>query len=217
MAGTLRIVIADDHEVVRKGVRRLLEQRHGWDICGEASDGEEAVAKVAELQPDIVLLDIAMPKLNGLDAAKRFLEEFPRTRVLFLTVHESDQVLQEILETGARGFVTKSDLARDLVSAVEAVQRHQTFFSPVFARVMLNDQLLQPAARRHLGRDRLTNREREVVRLLGEGKTSKEVADQLNVSVKTAETHRANVMRKLDVHSTADLVRYALRNGILQA
>jgi DNA-binding NarL/FixJ family response regulator len=216
MTTPFRIFIADDHEVVRRGVRALLEAHPGWEVCGEAKDGREAVEKVKEVNPDLVLIDVGMPNLNGLDAARQILTALPATRVLVLTMHESEQIVREVLEVGARGFLLKSDAARDLIAAVEALQRRTTFFTSSVAEVVLNGYLHRgPELERPL-KDRLTPREREVVQLLAEGKTSKEVASVLNLSVKTAETHRTNVMRKLNLHSVADLVRYAVRNRIVQ-
>ena len=210
-----RILIADDHEIVRRGIRALIEGHGGWEVCGESTDGREAVDKALELRPDIVLLDVGMPNLNGLDAARQILGANPRTRILILTMHESEQIVREVLEVGARGFLLKSDAARDLVAAVEALQRRTTFFTSSVAEIVLNGYLNRRGDDKPV-KDRLTAREREVVQLLAEGKTSKEVAVALNLSVKTAETHRTNVMRKLDLHSVADLVRYAVRNNIVQ-
>ena len=212
-----RILIADDHEVVRRGIRSLLESHAGWEICAEAKDGREAVDLCRELKPDLVLLDIGMPNLNGLDAARQILENNPLTRVLVLTIHDSDQVVRDVLAAGARGFLLKSDAGRDLVTAVEAMQRHRTFFTSQVAEIVLDGYLnSRPQAAPVVPRNRLTPREREVVQLLAEGKTSKEVAVALALSVKTAETHRTNIMRKLDLHSVADLTLYAVRNGIIQ-
>jgi len=212
---TFRILIADDHEIVRHGIRALLDNHAGWEVCGEATDGRQAVEKAIELRPDVILLDVGMPNLNGLDAARQILIACPRSRILILTMHESEQLVREVLEVGARGFLLKSDAARDLVAAVEALQRRTTFFTSSVAEIVLNGYLNRRSDEKPI-KDRLTAREREVVQLLAEGKTSKEVAVALNLSVKTAETHRTNVMRKLDLHSVADLVRYAVRNNIVQ-
>jgi DNA-binding NarL/FixJ family response regulator len=211
-----RILIADDHEIVRHGVRALIENHPGWQVCGEAVDGRDAVEKARTLRPDLVLLDVGMPNLNGLDAARQILEIVPQARVLILTMHESEQIVREVLEVGARGFLLKSDAARDLVSAVQALQRRTTFFTSSVAEMVLNGFLDRRGDTQKLSKDRLTPREREVVQLLAEGKSSKEVAVVLDLSVKTAETHRTNVMRKLDLHSVADLVRYAVRNNLVQ-
>jgi DNA-binding NarL/FixJ family response regulator len=211
-----RILIADDHEIVRHGIRALIENHPGWEVCGEAVDGRDAVQKARELRPDLTLLDVGMPNLNGLDAARRILDIAPQTRVLILTMHESEQVVREVLEVGARGFLLKSDAARDLVSAIQALQRRTTFFTSSVAEMVLNGFLDRRGEAQKPSKSRLTPREREVVQLLAEGKSSKEVAVVLNLSVKTAETHRTNLMRKLDLHSVADLVRYAVRNNLVQ-
>jgi DNA-binding NarL/FixJ family response regulator len=211
---TLRILIADDHEVARKGIRALIEGHAGWDVCGEAADGREAVKAAIRLKPDLVLLDIGMPSLNGLDATRQILAELPDIRVLILTMHDSEQVVREVLAAGARGFLLKSDAGRDLVAAVESLQARRTFFTTKVAQLVL-EGYLHPAESEPPFRSVLTPREREVIQLLAEGKTTKEVATTLNLSVKTAETHRTNLMRKLDLHSVVDLTLYAVRNGIV--
>jgi DNA-binding NarL/FixJ family response regulator len=210
----LRILIADDHEVARKGIRALLESHAGWEVCAEARDGREAVECASRLKPDVLVLDIGMPNLNGLDAARQILVIMPDARILILTVHDSEQMVREVLATGARGFLLKSDAGRDLVTAVEAVQNRRTFFTPKVAQMLL-DGYLRPQESDALDRRVLTPREREVIQLVAEGKTTKEVATALSLSVKTAETHRTNLMRKLDLHSIADLTLYAVRNGIV--
>jgi DNA-binding NarL/FixJ family response regulator len=211
----LRILIADDHEVARKGIRVLLENQVGWEVCGEARDGREAVEYASRLKPDVLLLDVGMPNLNGLDAARQILAMTPEARILILTVHDSEQVVREVLAAGARGFLLKSDAGRDLVAAVEALQHRRTYFTPKVEQMML-DGYLRPHEHDTSEKCLLTPREREVIQLVAEGKTTKEVAAALSLSVKTAETHRTNLMRKLDLHSIADLTLYAVRNGIVQ-
>jgi len=218
----LRILIADDHEVARQGIRALLENHPGWQVCGEAKDGREAVELASKIKPDVTLLDIGMPNLNGLEATRQILASSPEMPILILTMHDSDNVVREVLRAGARGFLLKSDAGRDLVAAVEALQLQRTFFTTKVSQMVLDGFLdrenadnghepeLKPSS------EALTSREREVIQLLAEGKTSKEVAVALNLSVKTAETHRTNLMRKLNLHSVADLTRYAVRNGIVQ-
>jgi len=214
----LRVLIADDHEVARRGIRALLESHPGWEICGEAKDGRETVELANQLKPDVTLLDIGMPNLNGLEAARQILAVSPDAAILILTMHDTDHVVREVLRAGARGFLLKSDAGRDLVAAVEALQQQRTFFTTRVSQMVLDGYLGREnyEAGNGDGEDVLTTREREVIQLLAEGKTSKEVAVALNLSVKTAETHRTNLMRKLDLHSVADLTRYAVRNGIVQ-
>jgi DNA-binding NarL/FixJ family response regulator len=216
---TVRILIADDHDLLRRGVRTLLEPHPGWEICGEATTGREAVAKAEELKPNIVILDISMPDLNGVDAAKRIKKVSPDTEVLIFSAHYSDQLIREILEAGVRGYIVKSDSDRDLVIAVESLSKKKPFFTSRATEVMLTS-FSDGGPRQDPSeplRDRLTTREREIVQLLAEGKSSKEVASSLNISVKTAETHRANIMRKLQIHTVSELVRYAIRNQIVEA
>ena len=216
---SFRILVADDHEVVRHGVRSLLEAHPGWEVIAEASDGRDAVEKASQMHPDVVILDIGMPNLNGLEATRQILRGHPGARVLILTMHESEQVVREVLEAGARGFLLKSDAGRDLVAAVEALQRNKTFFTSKVAEMVLETFLKsKPRSPEETfsTREILTPREREIVQLLAEGKSTKEVAVALNLSVKTAETHRSNIMRKLNLHSISELVLYAVRNNIVQ-
>jgi DNA-binding NarL/FixJ family response regulator len=215
----LRILVADDHDLMRRGLRSLLESRSGWMVCGEAQTGREAVSMAADLKPDIVILDITMPELNGVEAARRILKESPNTEVLVLSVHYSDQLIRDILDAGVRGYIVKSDSDRDLLVAVEALANHKPFFTPRATELILsnfNNKGASPSDVPEWIGDRLTSREREIVQLLSEGKSSKEVASALTISVKTAETHRANIMRKLEIHSVSELVRYAVRNQIIE-
>src|SRR5271169_6800935 len=216
----LRILIADDHDLMRRGIKGMLQSHAGWEICGEAHTGREAVSKAQELKPDIAILDISMPDLNGVDAARRIRKESPSTEILILSVHYSDQLIRDILEAGVRGYIVKSDSDRDLLIAVETLANHKPFFTPRATEVILsnfNSSGARTAEPPESVRDRLTSREREIVQLLAEGKSSKEVAASLSISVKTAETHRANIMRKLQIHTVSELVRYAVRNQIVEA
>ena len=215
----LRILIADDHEIVRRGLCELLRAREGWEICGEASNGREAVEMARQLKPDVVIVDVSMPQLNGLDTTRQLVHNDPKAKVIVLTISDSDQVIREALNAGARGFLLKSDAARDLVSAVEALQSNRLFFTSRVNDLVLTGFLDKGRA---IARNEppdmpaLTLREREVTQLLAEGKSSKEVAALLNLSTKTVETHRSNIMRKLNLHSIRDLVVYAIKNNIIQ-
>jgi DNA-binding NarL/FixJ family response regulator len=212
----LRILIVDDHEIVRKGLKSLLESRTGWVVCGEAATGREAVAFAAQHRPDIVIMDIKMPGLNGLEATRQIRKILPKTEIVVLSLHYSDQLVREIVKAGARAYVLKSDASRDLLAAVEALANKRSFFTSGAAQFLI-DGFRNPAlaAQTPLMHKSLTAREREVVQLLAEGKSSKEVAVALSISVKTAETHRSNIMRKLDVHSVSELVRYAVKNNMI--
>jgi DNA-binding NarL/FixJ family response regulator len=214
----LRILVADDHEIVRRGLISLIKSHPDWEVCAEANNGRQAVEKASQTKPDIAILDIGMPVLNGLEATRQILREHSAVRVLILTVTDTDQAVQAVLDAGARGFLLKSDAARDLVTAVEALAHNKTFFTARVADLVLSGYLNRSprSAKNDVALPGLTSREREVVQLLAEGKSTKEVACQLNLSVKTAETHRSNIMRKLGLHSVSELVLYAVRNNIVQ-
>ena len=215
----IKLLLADDHEIVREGLRALLKAYRDCEIVGEAADGRQAVALVKELKPDIVILDISMPLLNGLEATRQILKIRPQTKVLILTMHESDSLIRDILDVGARGYILKTDVGTDLVKAVESLRWNKTFFTQRVSQMVLDGYLKGDSRVSNSDSEgtRLTPRQREVVQLLAEGKSSKEVAVALDVSVKTAETHRANIMRKLNLHSVTEVVRYAIRNQITQA
>jgi DNA-binding NarL/FixJ family response regulator len=209
----VRILIADDHEIVRMGLRALLEGHAGWEVCGEASNGKEAIEKAGKLHPDVVIVDVTMPQLNGLESARRILSASPDVRILVLSMHESEKLVEEALETGAHGFLLKSDAARELIAAVEAILKGRRFVGSKLAKTLVHP-LTEAAS--FSPEVTLTGREREILQLLAEGRTSKEVALALNISTKTAETHRTNIMQKLNLHSITDLTRYAIRNKIVQ-
>jgi DNA-binding NarL/FixJ family response regulator len=215
----LKILVVDDHDIIRRGLKDLLNARPGWEVCAEAKTGREAVILAEQLKPHIVVLDISMPDLNGLEAARRIHKALPKAGILILTMHFSDQLVREVIEAGARGYILKSDADRDLVTAVDCIANRRTFFTSRASEMLLGNHTLQPSnvEPRLPLRSRLTAREREIVQLLAEGKSSKEVAVALNISVKTAETHRSNIMRKLEIHSVSELVRYAIKNQIIEA
>ncbi len=206
----IRILLADDHNVVRKGLRGILEEYDDWMVCGEASNGRETVELALELKPDIVVLDLTMPELNGIEATRQIKKLLPHVEILIFTMHETEEMILSAFEAGARGFVLKSDDELELVEAIKVISRHKPFFTSAASEALL-DNLLRPSLRDSV----LTDREREVVQLLAEGKANKEVATALDISVKTAETHRATIMRKLEIESIADLVRYAIRNHLI--
>jgi len=214
----LRILVADDHEIVRRGLISLIKAHPDWEVCAEANNGREAIEKAVQTKPDIAILDIGMPVLNGLEATRNIVRENPNIRVLILTITDTDQAVQAVLDAGARGFLLKSDAARDLVTALEALQHDKTFFTARVADLVLAGFLNKTPRtfKAESSHSALTSREREVVQLLAEGKSTKEVACHLDLSVKTAETHRSNIMRKLGLHSVGELVLYAVRNSIVQ-
>lgn len=214
----VRILVADDHEIVRRGLKAMLESQPDWEIVAEAVTGREAIEKAKQTTPDIAIIDVGMPELNGLEATRQVLKALPQTEILILTMHENEQIMREVLDAGARGYVLKSDAGRDLVAAVEALCQHRTFFSSKISDMLLTSYLRHSdrTETTESPRGRLTAREREIVQLLAEGKSNKEVASALSISIKTAETHRTNIMNKLDLRSITELVRYAVRNNIVE-
>jgi DNA-binding NarL/FixJ family response regulator len=213
----VRILLADDHEIVRRGLKELLEEHVGWTVCAEAANGREAVELAVRTRPQVAVLDFSMPELNGLEATRRIRQEVPEIEVLIFTMHESEELIREVLAAGARGYLLKSDATRQLIPAVESLSRHTPYFSGRVSAVVLDGYLKgRPAQPASLGAERLTSREREVVQLLAEGNSNKAIASRLDLSVKTVETHRASVMRKLELNSLADIVRFAVRNHIIQ-
>ena len=211
---SLRILVVDDHAVVRRGVRSLLETKEGWEVCGEATTGRDAVEQSRRLRPDVVVMDLSLPELNGLDATRQILKFAPDTEVLVLTMHHSEELARDALQAGARGYVLKSDADENLIAAVDNLRRHKPFLTSTVTEFVLDDYL-RPVAD---AQDDfvVTAREREIIQLVAEGQSSKAAAATLGISVKTIEAHRANIMRKLRLRSVSDLVRYAIRNQIVQ-
>ncbi len=207
----IRILIADDHEIVRHGLRTLLESDGRCTVVGEAANGLQALEQAIELKPDVALIDVDMPELNGIETTRRLRQALPHTEIVVLSVHDSEHVARQTIASGARGYLVKSDAASELVTAIEAVTRHKSFVSP---RLSQSQGFGSPEAGPAIAD--LTTRERETAQLLAEGLSNKEIATRLDISVKTAETHRTNVMRKIGAHSLADVVRYAIRNGIVE-
>jgi len=211
------ILIADDHELLRRGLCSVIAERPDWKVLGEAANGREAVRLAASLKPAVVVLDVTMPELNGLEATRQILASAPETRVLILSVHESEQIVREVLEAGAQGYLLKSDAGRELVKAIDALLGNKPYFTSTVARMVLEGFLSAPRAESTSDETgRLSPRERETVQLLAEGRSNKEVAAALGISVKTAETHRNNVMQKMGFHSITELVRYAVRNKLIE-
>ena len=215
----LRILVADDHELVRRGIRGLLCARRGWTVVGEAMNGREAVEKANRLKPDVAILDISMPDLDGLQATRRIRDAVPTTEVVVLTMHESDQMVRRVLDAGALGYVLKSDLPTQLVKAVKDVSAGKQFLTPRISDIVLKGFLKTGNQVDTMGRSQVrpTSREVEVIRLLAEGKANKEIAIRLGITIRTVETHRAKIMLKVGVHSLAELIHYAIRHKIFTA
>jgi DNA-binding NarL/FixJ family response regulator len=211
----LRILLADDHTVVRQGLRKVLEERPEWEVIAEAGDGREAVREAERLTPDVAILDVAMPLLNGIEATRQIAKRVPTTRILVLSMHADEAYVRQILEAGALGYLLKDSADVDLIQAVSAVSQGKSFFSPAVARVMLDGYVRgdKSAIDRY---ESLSLREREIFQLVAEAKTNKEIAALLSVSPSTVETHRAHIMEKLDLHSAAEIVLYAVRRGVIR-
>ena len=208
----VRILLADDHAVVRRGLRALLEARQGFEVCAEASNGREAVELALHHKPDVAVLDISLPIMNGIEATRQIRKEAPGTEVMIFTLHDRESEIRDVLHAGARGYVLKSEADEQIVRAVESLARHHAYFSDHVSETLLDNFVEQAGAGANIS---LTAREREVVQLIAEGNSNKKIAHLLSISVKTVETHRSASMRKLDIHSTAELVRYAVRHRLI--
>ena len=212
----IRIVLADDHTVVRKGLRLLLENQLGFTVVADAANGREAVRLVEQHTPDVVVMDVAMPILNGIEAARQICARLPQTAIVFLSMHADESYVLKALKSGARAYLLKDSAEHDLIAAVKAVVEGKAFFSPAIGKMMMEDYMRQMQERQvEDSYELLTTREREVLQLFGEGRNNKEVATMLNLSLYTVETHRGNIFQKLNLHSTAELILYAIRKGVV--
>lgn len=212
----LRLLLGDDHTLVRQGFRKILEQQPDWEVIAEAADGRTAVKQTLELVPDVAILDIGMPLMNGIEATRQIVRRAPSVHVLILSMHSNEGYIVKALKAGAKGYLLKDSADTDLIRAVGAVAAGKSFFSPTVARVMLDDYVRHLAEKGVADRfDALSEREREVFQLIAEGHTNKEIADLLSLSLTTVETHRAHILQKLDIHNTAELVLYAVRRGVI--
>ena len=215
MKKKIRILLADDHEIVRRGIRPLIESEWGWEICGEASDGNEAVALAEKFRPDVVLLDVAMPGINGVDATREIKRLLPATEVLAFTGTDSEALVHQLFAAGARGCVLKADASTQLIPAIKALLRGESFLGMHVSQIIFESYLSGGATPEQNAPCGLSPKERETVRLLAEGKSNKDVASLLNISLYTVETHRGNIFQKLNLHSTAELILYAIRKGVI--
>ncbi len=212
----IRVLLADDHTILREGIRSLLEDQADIQVVGEAEDGRAVVQLAAELQPDVVLIDIAMPRLNGLEATRQIKRDHPRIGLLILTMHDNEEYVRQGLAAGASGYVLKRAAASELVAAIRAVHRGEAVLSPAVTRIVLEDYLRRDGSGGAPASGELTPREREVLQLIAEGYTSKEIAEMLSLSVKTVQAHRTSLMQKLDLHDRGDLIKYAIQKKIIE-
>jgi DNA-binding NarL/FixJ family response regulator len=214
----VRILLADDHDVLRHGLRHLIEEHPGWEVCGEATTGRQAIDIAKEKRPDVAVLDISMPELNGLEATRQIKKALPRTEILIFTMHDDEQLVKDVLAAGAKGYLLKTDAGRHIIAAIEALLHHKPFFTSHVSETMLESFLRQTHAAEEAPMSSvLTGREREIIQLLAEGKSNKKISAMLSISIKTVETHRAAIMRKIGGKSVVDIVRFAVRNKIAEA
>jgi len=213
--GIIRVLLADDHRILREGIRALIEDQGDMEVVGEAEDGQATVKMVAQLQPDVVVMDIAMPLLNGLEATRQIRRDFPQVKVLILTMHENEEYIRQVLAAGALGYVLKDAAARDLLGAIRTVYQGEAVLSPAITRLVIEDYLRWGDIRPEDATDGLTAREREILQLIAEGYTNKEIAGILCLSVKTVQSHRTNLMNKLDLHDRGELIKYAIQKKII--
>jgi DNA-binding NarL/FixJ family response regulator len=212
----LRLLLGDDHTLVRQGMRKILEERPEWEVVAEVGDGREAIRQAVALKPDVAIIDVGMPLLNGIDATQQIVKRVPETRVLMLSMHSDEAYVTRALQAGATGYMLKDSAGNDLLKGVESVANRQAFFSPSIARLMLDDYVRRVSGTGVVDRyDTLSAREREIFQLIAEARTNKEVAELLEISPATVETHRARILQKLDIHNTAELVLYAVRRGVI--
>lgn len=212
----LRLILGDDHTLVRQGLKKILEERSDWDVVAEVGDGRDAVRRTVALKPDVAILDIGMPQLNGIDATQQIVRRVPETRVLILSMHSDEAYVTRALQAGAKGYMLKDAAGKDLLKGVTAVASNTSYFSPAVAKLMLDDYVRRVAGTGVADRyETLTEREREIFQLVAEGRTNRDVAELLEISLATVETHRARILLKLDIHNTAELVLYAVRRGVI--
>jgi len=212
----IRVLLADDHAILREGIKSLLMKQDNIEIVAEATNGREAIARVAQFRPDVVVLDISMPLMDGLEATRQIRKESPDTKIIILTMHDDEEYFFQLLRAGASGYVTKRSAGRELISAIEAAAKGESFFCPSMAKHLLSDYLRLDKTTDQIEQQELTPREREVVKLIAEGHTNQQIADLLHRSIKTIESHRANILRKLDIHDTIELVKYAVRKKLIE-
>jgi two-component system response regulator NreC len=211
----IKVVVADDHTILRQGIKALLDNQKGIEVVGEAKDGREAIKTIEELLPDVILMDIAMPGLNGLEATRRIKKKFPKVKVVVLTMHANEEYIFQILNAGADGYLVKETAFQDLISAINAVHKGEAFMSPSISKKVMTDYIQRAQGEEKVDFDTLTTREREILQLVAEGNSNKKIAEALFISPKTVETHRAHIMDKLNIHDRAGLIKYAIRKGMI--